>query len=76
MTGNLLKSQCNDVTVTIRTMIEHDDALLAAMERAREAQGELLDTPPEDPAIVPNAHKVAQRAEEVDELAQDAADQR
>jgi hypothetical protein len=53
-----------------------DDALLTAAERAREAQEHLAQTPPEDPAIVPKAHKVYQRAEEVDELAEDAADDR
>jgi hypothetical protein len=50
-----------------------DDALLAAAERAREAQARLAQTPPEDPAIVPEAHKVYLRAQEVDELAKDAA---
>ena len=50
-----------------------DDALLTAAERAREAQELLLDTPPADPAIVPKADDVYQRAQEVDELARDAA---
>jgi uncharacterized protein (DUF58 family) len=51
-----------------------DDALLAAAERAREAEVGLLETSLADPAIVPKAHKVYQRAEEVDELAKDAAE--
>ena len=50
-----------------------DDALLAAAQRAREAGERLVETPVEDPAIVPKAHKVYQRAEEVDDLAKDAA---
>ena len=50
-----------------------DDALLTAAERAREAEERLLETPSEDPAIVPKAERVYQRAEEVDDLAQDAA---
>lgn len=49
-----------------------DDALLTATERAREAEERLIETPPEDPAIVPTAQQVYQRAEEVDELARDA----
>jgi hypothetical protein len=51
-----------------------DDALLTAAERAREAEKRLTETPPEDPTIVPKAEKVHQRAEEVDELAQDAVE--
>ena len=50
-----------------------DEALLAAAERARQAGEQLVETPPEDPTIVPKAERVFQRAEEVDELAQDAA---
>ena len=50
-----------------------DDALLTATDRAREAQEDLRETPPGDPEIVPNANRVYQRAEEVDELAKDAA---
>ena len=56
-------------------MTENDDALLTAAERARQAEERLLETPIEDPAIVPKAHKVYQRAEEVDELAKDAAEE-
>ena len=56
-----------------RTIDNPDDALVSATERAREAQEDFRETKPEDPAIVPNAHKVVQRAEEVDELAKDAA---
>lgn len=54
-------------------MTENDDALLTAAERARQAEDRLIETPVEDPAIVPKAHKVYQRAEEVDALAGDAA---
>ena len=54
-------------------MTENDDALLTAAERARQAEERLVETPVEDPAIVPKAHKVYQRAEEVDALAEDAA---
>jgi hypothetical protein len=50
-----------------------DDALLAAADRAREAEEGLLETPLADPAIVSKAHKVNQRAEEIDELAKAAA---
>ena len=60
--------------LTIPHMTEHDEALLTATERAREAQEDFRETKPHDPAIVPNAHKVVQRAEEVDELAKDASD--
>ena len=49
-----------------------DDALLTAADRARQAEEGFRDTPPEDPAIVPKAHKVYQRAEDVGELARDA----
>lgn len=52
-----------------------DDALLTAAERARQAEEQLVATPPEDPAIVPNARNVYQRAEEVNELAGDAAEE-
>jgi hypothetical protein len=52
-----------------------DDALLTAAERAREAEQRLLQTPPADPAIVAKADRVYQRAEEVDELAQEAAEE-
>ena len=51
-----------------------DDALLAAAERARLVEERLRATPVEDPVILPKAHKVYQRAEEVEELAKDAAD--
>jgi hypothetical protein len=51
-----------------------DDALLTAADRARQAEERFIETPPEDPAIVPKARKVYQRAEEVDELAKDAAE--
>jgi hypothetical protein len=54
-------------------MTENDDALLTAAERARKAEEQLVETPAEDPAILPKAEKVYQRAEEVDELAKDAA---
>lgn len=54
-------------------MTEHDDALLTAAERTREAEERFVKTPTEDPAIVQKAKKVYQRAEEVDELAKDAA---
>jgi hypothetical protein len=54
-------------------MTENDDALLTAAERARQAEERLVETRIEDPAIVPKAHKVYQRAEEVDALAEDAA---
>jgi hypothetical protein len=50
-----------------------DEALLTAAERTREAEKRLLETPLEDPAVVPKAHKVYQRAEEVDALAEGAA---
>ena len=50
-----------------------DDALLTATERARQAEQRLVETSVEDPDIVPQAKKVHQRAEDVDELAQDAA---
>jgi hypothetical protein len=52
-----------------------DDALLAAAERAREAEARLLETAPADPAIVAKADRVYQRAEEVDDLAKDAAEE-
>jgi hypothetical protein len=55
-----------------RGMDNPDDALLTAADRAREAQARLRETPIEDPAIVPKADKVEQRAEEVSELAKDA----
>ena len=51
-----------------------DDALLTAAERARQAEQGLRETPPEDPTIVPKAHKVYQRAEDVGELAGDAVE--
>ena len=51
-----------------------DDALLTAADRAREAQEDLRETPPKDPAIVPNAERVYERAEEVEALAEDAAE--
>ena len=53
--------------------MDHDDALLTAAERARQEEERLQATPIEDPEVVPKAHKVYQRAEEVDELAKDAA---
>ena len=54
-------------------MTDNDDALLTAAERARQAEERFIETPVEDPGIVPKAHKVYQRAEEVDALAEDAA---
>lgn len=57
-------------------MSNPDDALLTAADRAREAEERLIETPIEDPAIVPKAHRVYQRAEEVGELAKDAAPDR
>ena len=60
--------------LTIRDMTERDDPLLTAAERTREAEERFVETTPEDPAIVPKAHKVYQRAEEVSELAKDAAE--
>lgn len=54
-------------------MTENDDTLLTAAERARQAEDRLIETPVEDPAIVPKAHRIYQRAEEVDALAEDAA---
>lgn len=56
-------------------MTENDDALLTATERTRQAEKRLVETPAEDPAIVPKARTVYQRAEEVDELAKDVADE-
>ena len=50
-----------------------DDALLTATERARQAEQRLVETSVEDPDIVPQAKKVYQRAEDIDELAHDAA---
>jgi hypothetical protein len=52
-----------------------DDALETAAERARQAEERLIESPPDDPALVPKAQKVYQRAEEVDGLARDAADE-
>jgi hypothetical protein len=52
-----------------------DDALLTAAERARQAEERFVETPPQDPTLVPKAEKVYQRAEEVDDLAHDAADE-
>jgi hypothetical protein len=52
-----------------------DDALLTAAERARQAEKRFVETTPEDPAIVPKAERVYQRAEEIDDLAHDAADE-
>jgi len=52
-----------------------DDALVTATERARRAEERLVGTPPEDPAIVPKAKNVYQRAEEVNELAGDPAEE-
>ena len=52
-----------------------DDALVTAAERARQAEERLIGTPPEDPALVPKAKTVYQRAEEVNELAADAAEE-
>ena len=52
--------------------MDHDDALLTAAERARQEEERLRETPIDDPQVVPNAQKVYQRAEEVDELAKDA----
>jgi hypothetical protein len=54
---------------------ETDDALLTAAERAREAEERFTETPPQDPSLVRKAQKVYQRAEEVDDLAQDAAEE-
>ena len=56
-------------------MTENDDALVTAAERTRQAEEQLVATPIEDPAIVSKAYKVYQRAEDVDELAKDAADE-
>ena len=50
-----------------------DDALITATERARQAEQRLVETSVENPDIVPQAHKVYQRAEDVDVLARDAA---
>jgi hypothetical protein len=55
-------------------MDNHDDALLAATDRAREAEQDLRETPAGDQKIVPNAKRAYQRAEEVDELAKEAAE--
>ena len=52
-----------------------DDALVTAAERARQAEERLIGTLPEDPALVPKAKTVHQRAEEVNELAGDAAEE-
>ena len=51
-----------------------DDALLTAAERARQAEKRFVEATPEDPAIVSNAEGVYQRAEEIDDLAHDAAE--
>ena len=51
---------------------ETDDALVTATQRARQAEQRLVETPVEDPDIVPQAHKAYQRAEDVNALAQDA----
>jgi hypothetical protein len=52
-----------------------DDALVSATDRARQAEEQFVGTPPEDPAIVPKAKTVYQRAEEINELAADAAEE-
>ena len=64
----------NHAAPTIPDMDNPDDALLTAAERAREAEERLIETPVEDPTIVPKAHEVYQRTEEVGELAKDAAE--
>ncbi|MFL5708271.1 MAG: hypothetical protein ACJ77Y_04670 [Chloroflexota bacterium] len=55
--------------------MDNDDALLTAAERARLEEERLIATPPDDPTIVPKSRTVYQRAEEVDELARDAAEE-
>ena len=52
-----------------------DDALRTATERARQAEKKFVETPPEDPTLVPKAERVYQRAEEIDDLAHDATDE-
>jgi hypothetical protein len=51
-----------------------DDALIAAAERERGAEERLLETPPEDPTVMPKAHRLYQRAEGVEALAEYAAE--
>jgi hypothetical protein len=52
-----------------------DDAVLTAADRAREAQERLVETPTDSPEIVPKAHAVEHRAEEIEALAEEAAEE-
>jgi hypothetical protein len=50
-----------------------DHALETATKRTKEAEERLLETPPDSPAIVRQADTVQWRAEDLHELAEDAA---
>jgi hypothetical protein len=50
-----------------------DQAIETAVERTREAEERLIEKPIESPDIVIEAHTVERRAEDLTELASDAA---
>jgi hypothetical protein len=51
-----------------------DHAIETAAERAREAEERLTQTPVESPDVVDEAHAVEHRAEDLEILAEEAAD--
>ena len=54
--------------------IRIDEALETAVERVRGEETRFLEEPPGTPASVARAHRVEQRAEEVEELATEAVE--